>query len=145
MPPSLHSHIHTLPDARAARLLRAAVQGVEGTGGEPPKMPDAVRDASASETATPAGKGEVARAALHVLAETPPHGERIAAMLDAPETRSFDLGSSIALFTAAVVVLQLHVNIERSEDGAWSFQMKKPSASEDLIKTLIDAVQRFEG
>lgn len=144
MPPSLHSRINTLSDAPAARLLRVVVEGVEGTGDEPPKTPDAVQ-ASAPETATPAGEGEVARAALHVLVETPPHGDRIAAMMDAPETPSFDLGSSIALFTAAVIVLQLHVNIERNEDGAWSFKMKKPSASEDLIKTLIDAVQRFEG
>jgi hypothetical protein len=147
LPSALHDRIDELSDTESIRLLRIVVQGVDA---EPPASLQDLRPALAQKStvkasSASAGEGEVARAALHVLAETPPHGERIQAVLDAPDLQTFDLGATVAIITAAVIVLQLNVEFERDGTGAWRFQLAKPTASEELIQSLIDALNLFRG
>jgi len=144
-PATLHPRIDDLSDDDAARYLRLVAEGVNA---DAPPEPQAVRSALEAEvdevpsgTETPS-EGEVARAALHVLAETPPHGERLQALLDGPEPETFDLGTSAFVGTAAIVVLMTQVEFEAAEDSGWHVKIEKPSASEDLIRALVELILR---
>lgn len=146
VPATLHTRIDDLSDEDAARYLRVVAEGVDANA---PPDPEAVRPALEEQVdGSPSGggapsEGEVARAALHVLAETPPHGERLEALLDGPDPKTFDFGTSAFIGTAAIVVLMTQVEFEASDDGAWHLRIHKPSASDDLIQALIERIVRY--
>lgn len=144
IPLTLHDRIDHLSDEGAAQYLRVLAESLS----DDAPAPQAVRPAMEEQfDGRPSGseapsEGEVARAALHVLAEAPPHGERLQALLDGPKPETFDLGTSVAIGTLAVVVLQTQVELEASDDGGWHLRVEKPSASEDLIQSLAELLLR---
>lgn len=82
----------------------------------------------------------LARAALHVLAAHPPHDARLARTIDAPQPEAFDLGATVSVLTAALVVLQLEFEIERDPEKGWRLRVSKRAASEGTLKALLEAV-----
>jgi len=88
----------------------------------------------------PVGGGEVARAALLVLAEDAKTREAIETMArHMPEARqAFVEPGTVALTAAALVVLQSHVELKSGMDGKWSFAYTKPGAPVALLKPLVE-------
>jgi hypothetical protein len=138
IPPTLHDRIDHLSDEGAAQYLRVLAESLS----DDAPAPQAVRPAMEEQFDGRPSGSEAPRAALHVLAEAPPHGERLQALLDGPKPETFDLGTSVAIGTLAVVVLQTQVELEASDDGGWHLRVEKPSASEDLIQSLAELLLR---
>jgi len=98
----------------------------------------------AGPAATPVSEGELARQALLVLAEDPDTRNAIETMADQPQSlQKFDLGASIALTAAVLMVLQTHVHFERGTDGKWSLKVEKKPTSEALLKGLVQKLLSY--
>ncbi len=135
--------IRNLDDAIAIRILktiarqrlRAGAEEIEYSG----QLGQALRGKFGLPGAPPrASEGDVAREALVVLAAAdPPTGQAIATMVKNPPPISFDAGLTIAIATAAIIVLQTEFSIERDKDGRWSLSFKKKPTSEKLVEKLL--------
>ncbi|AXC15947.1 hypothetical protein ACPOL_6737 (plasmid) [Acidisarcina polymorpha] len=84
-------------------------------------------------------EGELAQQALMVLSEDPATAVAISTMVDQPirVAQKLDLGATIALTTAVLVVLQTHYKFERHTNGTWTLKLEKKPTSELLLKTLV--------
>lgn len=91
----------------------------------------------------PVREGDLARAALLVLAEDPRHGEAISALVSGPGARSFALGETVAVLTAALVALQTRVKFSRDKDGKFTLLIEKAAASDGLLKALAEKLLSF--
>jgi hypothetical protein len=94
-------------------------------------------------------EGELARAALTVLAEDPAFAEPIKIMTSQAGTstgnqRYFE-PSTVALTTAVLLVLQTRVRFKRDKDGKWSLDIDKKSGSDSAIKLLVQRLLSFIG
>ncbi len=155
--------ITSLDDATAKRVLVAIAQGRLSDGDVQteltPELVEALQDAfaagdspgeaiaapgsgdpspgSAAGSSGPASDGDLARDALAVLVDEDPQvTEHIEALAEAPPTRSFSLVGAVALTTAALLVLQTHVRVERTETGDWSVLVEKKPTKDRLLTTL---------
>lgn len=95
-------------------------------------------------------EGELARAALAVLAEDPAFAEPISIMTSQAGTstgnqRYFEPSSTVALTTAVLLVLQTRVHIKRDKDGKWSLEIDKKSGSDSAVKLLVERLLSFLG
>ena len=95
-----------------------------------------------SPAAAPAREGDLARAALLVLAEDPRHAEAIRALVSGPEAKSFAVGE-IAVLTAALVVLQTRAKFSRDKPGKFTLMVEKAATSDALLKTLVEKLLSF--
>ncbi len=142
-----------LDDANAARILEIVTAAVG-----PASAPDISRDAALAEAlaeafaldagaAPAASPGDVAREALLLLALDPATAAQIMAMAEnRVEFKSAGLVTSVAVLTAAIIVLKTHVRIERDKDGKWTVLIDKPSVSDQLLKPLVrKLVSLFSG
>ena len=108
-----------------------------------------LRQALASEfdadpATAPVSDGVLARQALHVLAEDPDTRNAIETMAAQPQSlQKFDFGASIALTTAVLMVLQSHIQFERTKDGKWSLKVEKKPTSEALLKGLVQKLLSY--
>lgn len=88
----------------------------------------------------PATEGELARLALQVLAEDDSQvRDAIHTMAAHPMEgkQQFELGTTIAVTTAVLLVLQTQVEFERDKDGRWSVKIKKLPTKEKLLQPLV--------
>ena len=133
--------IRGLDDATAVRVLRAFAQARVRRGGVETELTPGMREALAEEFAVgPAAgvsEGELARQALLVLAEDPQQREAVQSLILNPPAERFGL-ETIAVVTAALVVLQLRVKFERKESGRWTLRVEKPTMSDALLRGLIE-------
>jgi hypothetical protein len=122
----------TLDDASAIHILKVIAQARLGA-----DVPDDLR--AALETARPASEGDLARAALDVLAEDPAFAEPIETMSrhPVPAQRYLD-PATIAVTVAALLVLQTRGKIKRGTDGKWSFEMEKRASGDGPVKLLLE-------
>ena len=143
--------IARLDDATAQRILASIARAQVGSGAQELAWTGDLRQALAGafevsgQPQPPASTGDLARQALLLLAEHPATREAIAAMAEhAPETRErFDLGTTVALTAAVLVVLQTHIRFERDKDGRWSLQVEKGPTSDTLLKPLVEKLLGF--
>jgi len=94
-------------------------------------------------------EGELARAALTVLAEDPAFAEPIRIMTSQAATstgnqRYFE-PSTITLTTAVLLVLQTRVHFKRDKEGKWSLDIDKKSGSDSTVKLLVQRLLSFIG
>ncbi len=84
-------------------------------------------------------QGELARQALLLLAEDPAYQEPLSALISGPPPVSFgvDPVTLTAVITAAIVVLQTRVKIEKDKDGNWTVLTDRKAASNSLLKALV--------
>ena len=87
--------------------------------------------------ADPEAEGDLARAALIVLADDPQTREAISALASDPEAVSFSIVGTVAIITAALIALQTHVKFERDKDGKVSLTVEKQPTDESLLKPLV--------
>ncbi|MES2645079.1 MAG: hypothetical protein V4850_36670 [Myxococcota bacterium] len=93
----------------------------------------------------PGGEADVARAATELLLQDPDSGPQIRALLDGPPPEQFTFIETGAVITAALLVLQTHVRIERKPDGRWSLLVLKKPTESALLNALISKLLPFLG
>ena len=137
--------IPDLDDQRAVRILEAVTQARARRGEQAPRWDGetakGLREAfDVSKPDAPVTSGEVARAALLVLAEDPETRQAIETMArHMPASRqAFVDPGTVALTAALLVVLQSHVELKRDPGGKWSFSYIKKEAPVELLKPLVE-------
>ena len=93
------------------------------------------------ERSTTASDGELARAALRLVASDAEHRAGMQALLDHPQGEKFVVAESALVVSAVLVALQTHVRFERDKQGKWTIKIEKeptdPSLLKDLVKKLL--------
>ena len=142
--------IGNLDDAAARRILDSIARARLHSGAvELPWTLDLCQAlAGAFELPPPrerASDGELARRALLLAAEDPATREAIRIMAaNPPETGTrYDPGTSIALATAVLIVLQTHLRFERDKQGKWTLKIEKKPTTEALLKPLVEKLLAY--
>ena len=144
----MEDRIRALDDRAAIHLLGVMARPHQRASGPEPSSelggPGDLGDlgeALAAAFGTPAGpssEGEVARQALLVLAQDPKTAVPLQALLDGPQPKGLtDFTQTVAVITAALVVLKLHVKVERGANGKWKVLAELPASSEPFLKDLV--------
>jgi hypothetical protein len=81
--------------------------------------------------------GELARAALLVMAADPERREGIKYLLDLSATERFAIVETALLVSAVLIALQTHVRYERDKEGNWTLKLEKKSTDTVLLKDFI--------
>ena len=122
----------TLDDATAIQILTTIAQArLRLAAPDTVPTPDvraALAAAFGNPTPTASSEGDLARAALDLLAQDPAFAEPIRIMARQPPAASqryFEPVSTIVLTTAALLVLQTRVKFKRDHTGKWSFEADK--------------------
>ena len=144
----MEDRIAALDDAEALRLVQtigAAFARAEDY--ETHLTPDIQATLGAAFDAASAGgavsEGDLARAALRLYAEDAEHRTALTAMLDHPAPQSFDLGATLAVTTAVLLILQTHVRFYRDKAGKWTLKVEKKPTSDALLKPLVQKLLGF--
>jgi hypothetical protein len=85
----------------------------------------------------PTSEADIARLALRLLAEDPSTREVIVALAPAPRPERFDPGTTLAVTTAVLLVLQTHIRFNRDKAGKWTLTAEKKPTTESLVKPLV--------
>lgn len=138
--------IARIDDAKAIRLLSsfATAQLHEKMATAPStKLVDAISKSFAlsQDASRVPSEGDVARAALQVLAQDKTNREAFSTYLAGPSATKFSLDpvSSIALLTMAVAVLQTRATISW-KDGELSIAISKDAAGSSTLKTFAQVI-----
>jgi hypothetical protein len=134
----------------AAAVVKRIAQGRLSTSRERPsnlQLKAALQETFADLEQTPPSEAELARSALSVLEENPEFREPIQAMLKqskhSSENQRYVEPASIALATAAVLVLQTRVKFKVGSDGKWSIEIEKTAGSDGALKLLVQRLLPF--
>ena len=139
-----------LDDTTAIQILTTITQArLRPAASDVAPTPD-VRAALAAAFDNPAptapSEGDLARAALDLLAQDPAFAEPIrimASQTPAASPRYLDPASAIALTTAALLVLQTRVKFKRDHTGQWFFEADKKALSDGALKLLVQHLLSF--
>jgi hypothetical protein len=131
--------IYALKTIAEARLLQNA-------GTLPPESD--LRSLLASELGgadiTETTEGDLARAALAVLAQDPDYAEPVRVLGNQPGSpRKYLEPSTILLVTAALLVLQTRVKFTLDHNRRWSAEVEKKALSDPALKSLIQRLTAF--
>jgi hypothetical protein len=121
--------LKTIAQAR----LRADSTGLEDS----PDLRAALADAFGNPAGIAVSEGDVARAALDLLAEDPAFAEPIRIMSRNAAGKRYIEPATIALTTAALLVLQTRVKFKRGQNGKWSVEVEKKAAGDGAVKALV--------
>ena len=138
---SLQEPIQSLNDATARRVLAtfARAQTASAATTLTPELRRALREFAISpETAAvSASEGDLARAALLLLADDPQQQPILTALIDGPAPAQFGPVKNTAVITAVLLVLQLYVKFEYDKDGRWSIEIVKEPTDKALLMPLV--------
>jgi hypothetical protein len=136
------ARIASLDDPTALRLLSTVARPRLRAGNLEtsltPDLGDALRDAFGPPSSVRPTDGDLARAALLLLAADPAMEPPLAALLDGPQPERFDAIETVSLLVGALVVLQTHVRFERTAAGKWKVLVDKPTTKDSLLKPLVE-------
>ena len=125
-------------------LKTIAKARLQPTSGELPPVPElrTLLSAACNDPALPATEGELADAALDLLAQDPEFAEPIRVMASQPLTaasrqRYLLEPATIAVTTAALLVLRTRIKFKRDHTGKWSIEVDMKAASDSALKPLI--------
>lgn len=104
-------------------------------------LDDAEALGQASATAT--SDGELARAALLLVASDPDHSAGIQALLEHGASEGFAALETAALVSAVLIALQTHVRFERDKQGKWTVKIEKKPTDASLLKELVKKLTSF--
>lgn len=138
---SLQEPIQSLNDATAHRVLAtfARAQANPAETALTPELRQALREfATSPETAAvSASEGDLARAALLLLADDPQQQPILTALIDGPAPAQFGPVKNAAILAAVLLVLQLYVKFEYDKDGRWSIEIVKEPTDKALLMPLV--------
>jgi len=137
-----------IPDDQAIHILKTVARDrLQPTSGEP--IPDSSAFLALSAAFEPppisVSEADLARAALDLLAQDPTFAEPIKIMSAQPSVgtqRYLDPGS-IALTTAALLVLQTRVKFKLDSNRKWSLEIDKKSSADGAVKLLVQRLLAF--
>ncbi len=139
--------IEALDDKTAVHILNTIAQSRMRDGNYATdatrEMSDALQNAfEIDPSSEAAAEGDLARQALLVLSEIPEFQGPLSAMVDNPRPASFSLDPIVAtaVLTAALVVLQTHVKIERDKKGKLSVLIEKKPTKDKLLNPLVQKI-----
>jgi hypothetical protein len=145
----MEHRLSTLDDPAAIRLLTAiALPRLRDDTLQSELTPDLRRTlADTFGAASPAApsEGDLARQTLLFLARDPAIHPTLTTLLDGPKPEQLTrspaptlTGSKTLPVTVAVLLaLQTHLHIERNAAGQWQILLDKPTASEELLKPIV--------
>src|SRR5436305_1044467 len=121
----LADRIERLSPDQAVRVLANVAKTRVARGSAAELFPDvALADDLAAAVGTApaaASGGDVAKAAVLLLAEDPNMTEALVGLIDNPPTEALALDpASLGVGVAALIVLQSYIHIERDKDGKWT-------------------------
>jgi len=92
-----------------------------------------------------ASEGDLARAALDVLAQDAEFAEPIQTMANRPAAteRYLEPTTTIAVATAAILVLQLRVKFKADSAQKWALEVEKKAASDGAFKLLVERLLSY--
>jgi hypothetical protein len=141
-----------LKDEDAIRILKAIAEAQLHAGATPlpPGWEDLLKRELGDPSGTPASEGDVARAGLELLKEEPEFAGPIDVMTRqaarAPgSAQKYPDPVTIALMTAALLVLQTRVKFKRNQTGEWSLEIEKKSSSDSILKLFADKLLTLIG
>ena len=136
---TLLHRIQALSDTDAQRILTTFAKNQPGYSDSPlsPELTAALRH-EPDLTATTASIGDLARAALLLLADDPQHRPIIDAMTSQPPAQRLGLVETAAVMGAVLFVLGTHIKIERNAQGAWTVKVEKKPTDPKLLKSLME-------
>ena len=122
--------IQSLDDAAARRVLDSITraQTASAETALTPELRQALREfATGPEVAAvPAGDGDLARAALLLLADDPQQQPILTTLIEGSAPTKFGVLETAAVVTAVLLVLQTHVRFERDKDGRSRSKRNRP-------------------
>ena len=143
----IQDRIASLDDATARRVLAtfARAQANPTETALTPELRQALREfATGPETAAvSASEGDLARAALLLLADDPQQQPMLTALIEGPAPTRFGVLETVAIVSAVLVVLQTHVKFERDKAGRWSVKIEKKPTDNSLLKPLVQKLLSF--
>ncbi|MEI2783449.1 MAG: hypothetical protein V9H25_20345 [Candidatus Competibacter sp.] len=143
----IQDRIASLDDATARRVLAtfARAQATPTETALTPELRQALREfATGPETAAvSASEGDLARAALLLLADDPQQQPMLTALIEGPAPTRFGVLETVAIVSAVLVVLQTHVKFERDKAGRWSVKIEKKPTDNSLLKPLVQKLLSF--
>ena len=143
----IQDRIASLDDATARRVLAtfARAQATPAETALTPELRQALREfATGPETAAvSASEGDLARAALLLLADDPQQQPMLTALIEGPAPTRFGVLETVAIISAVLVVLQTHVKFERDKAGRWSVKIEKKPTDNSLLKPLVQKLLSF--
>lgn len=133
--------IEQLDDSEAVRILDTLRQHALNADESVTECPAELREALQAEFGSPtepspASEGDMARAALTLLAEDPQLAANIQSMSSPPPVRFLSGVETALVVTGCLIALQTRVRFHRQKDGKWTFTIDKPSMSEGTITKL---------
>ena len=144
---NLRDRIQALGDNDAQRILTTFASHQPGysdrrfTG----ELVQALHNEPTLEAAEVATSGELARAALLLLADEPNHTEVPGALVSGPPPERYGLLETTVVVSAALFVLGTHVKVERDKAGQWAFKIEKKPTDNALLKALLGKLLSFAG
>lgn len=138
----IQDRIASLDDATARRVLDsiARAQPTSAETALTPELRRALRDfATGVEIATvPVSDGDLARAALLLLADDPQRQPILTALIEGPAPAQFGPIKNAAVVAAVLLVLQLYVKFEYDKDGHWSVEIIKTPVDKTLLLPVVE-------
>ncbi len=146
----MSDRIVALNDKNAVHILNTIAQSCMRDGNFETditrELSDALQGAFEVEPSPEApSEGDLARQALLALSEVPEYQGPLSALVNDPRSVSFTLDPVVttAVATAALVVLQTHVRIERDKNGKLSVLIEKEPTKDRLLKPLVQKILSF--
>lgn len=143
----IQDRISSLDDATARRVLAtfARAQAHPTETALTPELRQALREfAPGPETAAvSASEGDLARAALMLIADDSQQQPMLTALIEGPAPTKFGVLETVAIISAVLVVLQTHVKFERDKEGRWSVKIEKRPTDNSLLKPLVQKLLSF--
>jgi len=141
---TLLQHIQTLSDADAQRILTTCARNQPGYSDSTlsSDLTTALRH-EPDLTVTTASAGDLARAALLLLADDPQQRPIIDAMVSQPPAQRFGVVETAVVMSAILFVLGTHIKIERNAQGIWTVKVEKKPTDSRLLKSLMEKLLGF--
>lgn len=121
--------------------MRGASTDIELTPGQQAALQEAFNAAPDRS----AEAGDLARTILRLHAQDPSNRDMLAQLMGGSSLERFLNGTTIALSTAVLVLLQTHVRFERDADGNWSAVIEKEAASTELLRAVVQKYLGLDG
>jgi hypothetical protein len=142
----MDDYISALDDGASTRILESISRAHgEGRSGES-ELSEGLREAMREEFGiqpgpNPVSDGDVARAALQVLAQNDDFEEIITTMAKNPPPEKLGIPvTELALLTAVVFVLKSEFEIKRDKSGRYSFLFRSKPLDKAILKEFITQV-----
>jgi hypothetical protein len=136
----LLARIEQLDDDEAVRLV-ILLGKVEGDSSDTSLSPDrrvALQEAFDAAPDLSAEVGDLARAALRLYAQDPANRDTLVQLMGGSTPERFLNGTSIAVGTAVLILLQTYIRFERNADGDSSIVIEKEAASTELLGQVVE-------